>query len=714
MLSPEEFKSEYPAGELAEELPEKPVSSLRDIQYLYGKLYTLATAGGGKYAPYLTPDAARDFVDEEDSLVVVRIDLSGDTPQLADDRRGAVWITRYSQELIPKVAHCKYPAAAGIDHSITHQAGKNSDPEKLARYAKERLTKWATDDVVRSVAKEHEAGWIIDSLAALGTNESVLNTIEQGVTSQLEGSTSALLTIQVKTEPDGEYQWPGDANLDVFMAAMRRRKLSKLVSKGQASDSSGKATDLVTGAQTRTVGTAEDPLNYFLGKQLEKFPGFDPDEAWRTHPISEDAAVTLMNSETFVKACTYRTFGANVYYLPYYFGIPNPEKTYALYGMLHDVMTANDASNRLTPVEIAYQNRESNPIEENQLRFYVSAVMPHQMSRYDVFGETMNGQIQYPASLQSAHQKVLQTDAFRDGIERTAAFPSHENWPLLVDSDFLGTVASGSYFFQTFPEGDDDTDASADDLRIQALVAVLCGEAIPVSMLLEAYVERIIEDSRADEHGFPALRVATQYAQLCALARAETKFLDVRDGNDALQPIMKPPTYESRTMQSTQKIAVPDGGFAGAEKLESFIEDTPALAGNDQRCASFLLGALVGAVGNYQEYEHNRSTTLVDQFPVKAVTRNRVKKVAEDAIEKAVTYTRQEKKSGKSYPGTKFDYIVDRLRESIIRPDPDEWTIDTDDLRFYYALGITYGMNDRPLQSNVTDDRLKEISHADQ
>ena len=165
--------------------------------------------------------------------------------------------------------------------------------------------------MIASVAAEHDEGWILDALAELGDDEDVLDTVEAATLRNLSGSTTALLTVQVKLEPNGEYRWPGD--VDVFNAAMRARKLSKLVSKGQATDAAGEATDLVTGERTRTVGTAEDPLNYFLGKQLEKFPGMNPDEAWRTHPISEDAAITLMNAETFVDACTYRTFGARVY-----------------------------------------------------------------------------------------------------------------------------------------------------------------------------------------------------------------------------------------------------------------------------------------------------------------------------------------------------------------------------------------------------------------
>ncbi|ELZ93658.1 CRISPR-associated Csh1 family protein [Haloferax mucosum ATCC BAA-1512] len=698
MLSPEAFRQTYSDAELAKELPDRPIASLRDIQHHYGTLYTLATTGGGKYAPYLTPDAASDLVDEPDSLIVVRVDLSGDEPTLASDDRGPVWVTKYTDELIPKVAHCKYPAARGIDHSITHQAGKNSDPEKLARYAKERLSKWATDSAVQPAAEEHEDGWIIDSLAELGEDEATLEQLEHDVLATLSGSTTALLTVQVKIDDD-PYLWPGD--LDVSMAAMRSRKLSKLVSKGKASNSAGEATDLITGAQTRTVGTAQDPLNYFLGKQLEKFPGFDPDQAWRTHPISEDAAITLMNAETFIDACSYRTFGARVYYLPYFFGKPDAEDTYRLYELLYDTVTEDDSERGLTPIETAYQFREEKSLDENKLRFYVSAVMPHQMSRFDVFGETMNGRIQFPASLATAHRDLLRTTAFRDGNERTAALPTHENWSLLSDDGFLGLVASGSYFYQTLPSGDDDTDASADDPRILALVAVLSGDSIPVSTLLESYVDRIIEESGDDEYGFPVFRVASQYAQLCALADANPGFLDA---TDTRKPIIEPPSYGQRTMSDMVK-TITDGGFAGTEKLESFIEDTPALATNDERCASFLLGALVGAVGGYQEYEHDRSTTLVDQFPVQAVTRNRIKKVTESAIEKTITYTRQEKKGGREYPGTKFDYIVDRLRETVINPDPDDWDIDTADLRFYYALGLTYGMNDRPLTSNSEPDQ---------
>lgn len=691
MLSPEEFKDKY-EDRLAEELPDRPVTSLREIQFVYGKLYTLATAGGGEYAAYLTPNEANDLIDQDESLIVVRVDLSGDQPTLADDYRGPVWVTKYSQDRVEKVAHCKYAAARGIDHSVTHRSGRNSDPEKLARYATERLTKWATDEVVTATATDHEDGWIVDALAQLGDDETVLDRIREGVKQALGGSTTALLSLQIKVDPDGDYRWPGE--VDVFNEAMRARKLSKLVSKGEATDSAGTTTDLLTGERTRAVGTAEDPLNYYLGKQMEKFPGFDPDQAWRIHSVSEDAAVTIMNAETFVDACTYRSFGATVYYLPYFLGTLTSEEALMLYSVLYS--SANEPED-MTPVELAYENLGESGVEQHgpSLRFYVAAVMKHQMSRYDVYGETLDGSLLFPVELGKSHNDVLRSWVF-DGDDRgdealTPPLPTHESWDLLDPGQFLGLVASGGYVFQTFPHGDDDSDASVDDLRIDALVSMLSGDPIVVESLLGAYVKRLLQEGDED---FPSFLVASQYAQLCALARTDL----LRAETDAGESIVTTPQYDE-PMSTDDPHAVADGGQAGharTRKLEQFIEDTPALRDHGERRGAFLLGALVGAVGSYQEWHEDRSTTLVDQYPVKSVTTTRVKKITQETVGKTLTYTRQEGRSS-----TKFEWIVDNLRETILEPDPDDWTLDTDDLRFYYALGVTYGMNDRP---ESTDD----------
>ena len=559
--------------------------------------------------------------------------------------------------------------------------------------------------MVQRTSDSHEDGWIIDALEALGTSDGALERIESELRTALDGeSATALLTVQVKLDPDGEYLWPD--GIEVFKEAMRQRKLSKLVTKNKASDSSGDATDIVTGRPARTVGTSEDPQNYYLGKQLETFPGLDIEEAWRSHPISEDAAVTVMNADTFVEACTYRTFGAKVYYLPYFFGAPSVEKARDLYELLQRAATADDD---LTPIERAYEQFGK---RQEEFRFYVSAVMPHQMSRYDVFGETLNGRLLYPQELATEHNRIVsETSAFESETGWTAPFPKNENWDLLVsNNEALHSVSTGWYFYQTFAERD-DTDADADDPRIEALVSVLSGDSIAVETILEEYVDRIVtEEGDEDVEGFPSFLVAGQFAQLCALA---TDGLDLLTTTDpAKEPITREPTYEERTMTTIEESqAIADGGDRATEELETFIEDTPALAPdednpmNDQRRGSFLLGALVGEVGSYQGYSEDRSTTLVDQFPVKSITQARIKKVTQETIGKTLTYTRSEDRTI-----TLFEHVVDRLRETILQPDPDEWEIGTDDLRFYYALGVTYGMNDHPDWESTNDETAEESS----
>jgi CRISPR-associated protein Cas8b/Csh1 subtype I-B len=388
-----------------------------------------------------------------------------------------------------------------------------------------------------------------------------------------------------------------------------------------------------------------------------------------------------------------------------------PEKAHRLYELLYRTVEDEET----TPIEDAYEEERRKTIEEQDFRFYISAVMPHQMSRYDVFGETLNGRLHYPKQLAIRHNEFVRTvSAFnRDHYTAwTAPLPTNQNWGLLETNDEqLHAVSTGWYFRQTFAERDDD-EADADDPRIKALVSVLSGEAIAVDVLLEEYVTRIIDDQTDDsEHeGFPSFLVASQFAQLCVLADDDLRLLQTTDPSK--DQITEQPTYDTKSMPSVDEITIADGGHPAAPKLESFINETPALSPDhdddpdsvtSQRRGAFLLGALVGDIGSYQEYSEDRSTTLVDQYPVKSITRSRIKKVTQETVAKTLTYTRQEKKQQGNYPGTKADHIVDRLRDTILKPDPEEWEIETDDLRFYYALGVTYGMNDHPWNRGDTD-----------
>lgn len=687
MLTPEKFREEYPPEELESELPDRPISSLRDIQHLYGRLYTLATAGGGEFAAYLTPNQANDLIGEEESLIAVRADLSGEEPQLGDP---PIEVTQYTEDHVQQVCHCYFDGrGAGIDHSLTHRSGRDKDPERLGKYTADRLTRWPTEDAVAKVGEEADEGWIIEQLAELGERADALETIRKTVEEQLGGSRTAMITVKIRTEGSSDYQWPAD--LRVLNEAMRAQKLHKLVSKNEATNSAGEATDLITGTVGRTVGTAQDPLNYFLGKQMEKFPGLDPDEAWRSHPISEDSAVTLMKASEFVEACSYRTFNADVYYLPYFLGRPSPEETYKLYATLYG-LTQDDEMDLLE----TFYEKFGEHIEDNdhRLRFYVSAVMKHQAARYDVFGETLNGSINHPVEVGIEHERITGSWVF-DGEhqwneERSPPMPSHDEWSLTRFDNLREMISSGQYLYETFPYTDEDTDASIEDKRIDVLVSILAGEPIPRTQLVGAYVERLLD---WDGDGVPEYLVASQFAQLSALANAG---LVSRSDTGRTDPApIDGPDYD-QTMTRKQP-ARADGGattLGRSEKLESFIEETPSLEDPERR-ATFLLGALVGQVGTYQQGYLDRSTTVIDQYPIKSMTKTKIKRITQEVIDKDVVYSREIAKKGSNINTTMYEEITGALVDTMAESDPAEWEISTDDLRFYYALGVTYGMNDR-------------------
>lgn len=690
MLSPEEFEEEY-AGRLDAELPNRPISSLRDIQYLYGRLYTMATAGGGEFAAYLTPDEANDLEGEPESLIVLRVDIGEDGTATLPE--APVFVTSLNRSLVPKIAHCDFDASAGIDHSITHRTGQDKTPEEISDYLVERLTRWAVDEVVVETAAEHEDGWIIESLASLGDSEDISDRVREATLSQLDGSTTALTSVAVRLPGDNSYRYPGELDTeavgelrtDVFQDAMRARKLSKFVDKNAATDSAGEAVDLISGQQAKTVGMAEDPLNFFLGKQMESFPALNPDEAWRSHPLGEDTAVTLINAQPFVDACSYRALNMRVYYLPYFYGRPTPEKGLELYNLLYSVYDESD----LTPVEQAYQvmitGSSVHIPSDLELRFYIGAIRYQQAKRFDVFGDSLDGALHYPVELSNAHQSVLTGPVFSaEKSGRTPPLPTNSDWDLLSPGNQLGSIASGWYLTETFPWLGADEDPSSEDYRIQSLVNILSGTPIQVDELLSQYTDRLIEDE-GDNH--PSLTVASQFAQLTALADVGL----LTAGSEEYEPLTVTSTYTPMTENGRAQADGGSSAVARREKLASFIDNTPAISEDPQRRSAFLLGALIGQVSSYQEAAENRATTLIDQYPIKGMTVGKFKRTLEEALDKNIVYARDNRMSG-----TMYAEVVEQLRGAVGKSgeDPGEWSIDTTDLRFYYSLGVSYGMND--------------------
>lgn len=743
---------------------DRPPTNLRDIEYLYGTLYTLATAGEGEYDPYLTPDAAADLIGEANSLIVVNVDLSGPTQQF-----DSVEVMDYTHDLVDPVAHCKYSAARGMDHSISHQSSKSGNlPHQLALYAQERLARWPTDPLVREVANEHPEGDIIQRLGAFADNERVMDEVYNDTISALaaagvfdspedsseeqvdvptvlqrfraaetkderevvmadvdsEGYVDelpALITVRIKTDPDGDYRWPGD--FDVLQEAMKTRRLGKFRSKNEADNSSGHGFDYITGDAARVVGTPEDPLKYYLSLQTERFPNFDADESWRNHPLSEDAALRILKSDEFIDACLYTGFGGRnlrVYYLPYFVGEPTVEKDRVLYRILAE-LTETDEPEK-PPLIQAYN--ASGELRDD-LRFVTIIVLYQHNERIDVVGEGMSRALVYPVELANAHHRVLGGEFFgTDG-----PFQTTETHPLLdPETDLFDAVATGRYPYYTFSDHEETSPMS--NPVVDAFYTSVSGEPLNVATVLDEFVAAI-DDYDTQEYGFPTSLLTAQLAQLVALSQTgllsstrdvEQPFLQFTDTTSTTQhmpnnnnnPLDEAEDDSTDQQTAPDELALDEGAPAADDlsardrrekRLQQFLDAHPPLRDDAERRAAFILGALVGHLSNYQRWD-GKHRTLADRHQITHLTKSNIKNVASNVLQKNKTYATE---SG--YGMLMFGELTSRLMDTMQRRDPEEWALSVDDIRWHYGLGIAYGLEqayaDR-MEAEETDDDERE------
>ncbi|USZ68375.1 hypothetical protein NGM10_01220 [Halorussus salilacus] len=681
MVEPTDLREVSPT-DIEDALPDRQVTSLRDIEALYGELYTLATAGGGEYAKYLTPDAAEDLLGKP-SVLAVRVDLRGETPTLDADRPVVCW--QYTEDLIPRLSHSKYASARGVDHSLTHKSGRDNEREKLAAHARDRLTRWPTEDAVREVAEDHDDGWLVDALATLGESESVRDAISGS--DRIPDERTMLVTVAFRLDADernvartaaydGSEKWHLPGEFEVFQEAMAARKTRKFKAKNEADDAVGLGTCFVNDTDEAVYGVVDDPLKSYLSKQAEKFPRFDSDESWRTQPMGRDAAIAAQNAETFLDACQYSgARGASVYYLPYLRKTPDADDAKRLFTVLAK-LTNVDGDRSRTPVERTYESADGVP---DHLRYAVLVVHKYQKDRWRLVAGSTNVSDVETSKLGAAHRAVLEGPSFGDG----GAFQTNDEWALTnpdrPESAFTGMVSKPGYFFRTCAETDDD-EPSADDLRFRATVAAISGGTIRIESLLESYVERLAEEFDTSDGWFPRDLVASQYAQFAALAER-----GVVEASGETTRILEQAPDMTPEMSGTEPSRI--------EKLDEFIDRHPALEIRDdyenyERRGAFVLGALVGRVTQYQRYE-DKSMTAVKRHPIDNLTKHNVARTATDVVGLNVTYGSEDGGSSRIR-----DELAGRVCDDLQHADPEDWDITTQDLRFHYAMGIAYGLND--------------------
>ena len=654
-------------------IPQRPIASLRDIEVLYGALYTLGRGLTGPYGAYLTPDAAADQIGNE-TLVVIRVNLRGDKATLEDP---PVTLEMFPEDLVPLVAHSKFSAAMGVDHSITHQSGQTNGPEKHSDHAFERLERWPEEDAVIEAASEHDDGWLIETLAELGDDDSIETKIRDGVKSFVSEEGQLLHTVAIAFDeeelnttaqfrPDKTWHYPGE--IEVLQEAMAARKTGKFRAKKEAEDASGDGTCFVFDTGETVYGVVDDPMKHYLSKQMEKFPALDADRSWQTQGLGRDAAIRAQNADTFLDACAIPAPGTSAFYLPYPTGEIDADSAKALYELLSEQV---DSDEEESPVGRKYRQLKE-PDRLDAIRFSLAIVNKYQKDRWRVLAATPTASTHIIEEIAQKHYQILDSR----WVSEERIFPKQDNFSLLsIDSiESLSNVVSSVGYLAETCLGDDADEPSSDDFRFRGTATIASGKQLHVQELLEEYVAKLVDRfDPDDQYPFPIATLAQQYVQFNAL-----RACDLLTADDE-RLITQPQHMTDQTSQATANNR--------QEQFEQFIEDHPALS-DKTREGVFALGALVGRISRYQR-EDGRSTTAVSQYPITNLTKHNIRRIATEVVESNVIYSEEEK-----YKGTMFGELMQAVADGLESTDQDNLTLSTDDLRFHYAMGIAYGKND--------------------
>lgn len=690
--------------------PPDPIVSLRRVQALYGALAEAANGDtvGGKMAEefglYYTPGELEGFTTDDPGekqryLISVDVDMTNESVTTTDV---GVSVDFLEPRDVDQLGFARYPWGRGIDHSITRRGAKGgSDVDTATTYCLDCLARWTNADgrepAIGEIAETHPDGWVIQLLQELGEDEDVQERITDLLEERYTDDERVVTTVRLKLNP-GELEKPPNGNepdwfypgeIHVLNAGMKARKDQKLATKnlGANEESRGESACMVTGEQGEVLGTTEDPLAFFTIQHAEKFDGIKRKESWRSHPVSSNAALLLQSGSSLLDACRTTRNGMGVYTLPYFLEMDN-RKADALYDAIDSLEASEfEESDRhqMYQLEWSIERTEDQELAE-QLRFYVISLR-NDSGDINVLHEVPDVSLYWPKRISEAHETVLHdTNTF--GTNGLGGLEFVENWQPITEgtgaTDVVNAIVSGRYAWGTMPKMAGDDGAMADDMAEWLTYALLTGESIPVERLLKAYIDRIEQEyEQDDDRRLPTNQIKTQFAQLEALAQA-----GLLDGSSEYGDLETPPNAMTDEIPTRDDIAG-DGNPTRIDvrryRLENFIEDRDSLAANPDRQSAFLIGVLVGMVSHHQTNTRNMNRTVVDQYPPDRITLDKLVAVWPDLVHKSKVYAKDVDWATE----TLFPELLDRETDVLLHPD--EWDLSLQDVRFFYALGITYG-----------------------
>ncbi|WP_129113878.1 TM1802 family CRISPR-associated protein [Halegenticoccus tardaugens] len=695
--------------EIEAALPDRPPASLFDIAYLYTTLDTLArtaTVEGidRSYVPYMTPGSKTEVFVQIDAdgdhagnpnVLAARIVIEDGEARLDDDE--PVVAKQFAEDDVYRLGYST--VASKSSHTTVYSATfhKSGNALKVTDALVDQLVKWTAKDGVAEARAEDEYAEVLSPLSDLGDDEEAAETLREAAWELfgldensikgdeptdkeisnagdgIIGDAGMFVTLAIRTEGDDEFRYPGEVPaMNEAMARNRSAKLKEGKSATKGMDAYGAGVCLVLDEKEEVYGGSGTPMATSAAKQWGIFDDMNPGSAHRTRPLSRDTANALAGAQGLLdKFRTKLDLGQHLYLLPY----PDSLDVDAVRD-LYVVLDAVRDGDGLTEVDLV-----PHVTDEDELSLYAYLLTFENNSvRLPQF-EAPRIVKTRGRKLSEAHTKVVSEWVFADQQGPFARYrrfwEKDDNKPGWVYSTsgplVLSVLARQQYFAPTVtrPDLDAGTDATTMTYfpHLDFSFRLFEGDAIAASELFDQFAQKCIDYQRtAFEEGWDATpRIATtQYLQACAVAAV--------DGLNGYAPRDHDYDYNMTDRDS---------------RLDSFIKSHAALRDDEERQSAFLLGGLVGRLSAFQR-NNGTSNTLMRRHPVASLTERSFADVAADVMELNNVYSETES-DGKGIMNQRY---TERLMDVGQKTAPADWDIDRSDLRYHYALGLTYGAAD--------------------
>ncbi|AWB26694.1 CRISPR-associated protein Csh1 [Halococcoides cellulosivorans] len=752
MMARNVFETETHQDRLEEILLDRSYSSIYDITDLYGRLHStylsLKYEGVGVDQKYieqrLTPEARPDYFEQGIGMVSVPVNISENTVSFgtagdvvaaeADydmdsiDPTAPLYAEPVDRKKLLRVGYSRQDSrASGHNMSLAHDITDKS-PAKCAGYIRDLFTQWLQSDMASEVAEEHPDGDLINRLASLESED--LSKLEESVKAEFENrfpsGFTGVLSLRILTENGDRFKYPGE--FEVLNEVTKRRWVAnQMRSYSEAKDSSGTATDFVTGEQGEVFGVSDSPLERHQGKMAESFPDLSPDESWRNRPLSSETAFAIISGSSVVKEFVHLLRDDTRLYVIPYLSNPNPGEAVALYDLARKAM--DDDGQIVSVISDELTDRSSRLYDSGVQLYYSVVYEPGRKSK--ILIEEPSVSVQKMRSIAEAHTELLGSALLVSQPNRLPLFPSppygrtnsqtdgdeYDGSEYLMssmsDAVFSGLL-SGGYFASTFfdrkADADDDNYGANDPWTTATRQCLGPDTRLNPEWLMDQYVPRLENEQRSsfgeDDLPVPDSLLTRQYVQYQALARAGVLGISGQEPGDA-PPLTQPVQIDTMTDDSNpaRQMAEEQSFENREQRLNKFIEAHPALDKNEERQGAFLLGALVGRLAAYQTSpKKDLSRTVMRQHPINSLTLQRFSTTLNQVLDKNAVYS-EEDENVNSIMNTRY---VERLNDIVHSKPPTEWDLSISDLRMHYGLGLSYGRSDTSIGTYNDDESNSE------